>query len=137
MRTFYWILACLALAAGLSAAATVPAGKAAVVEMVLGKASLVAADGTTTDLAKDQALSYGDKIVSGADGRVALRLASRATARIAPNSEMTFQDPGQRKGTFLNLVKGWARFLVGNREPGEAFQVSTDNAVAAVKGTDL
>jgi hypothetical protein len=137
MRFAIWILACLTLAAGLTAAVVVPAGKAAVAEMVIGKVDLVGADGGSTALSKDQALDFGDRIVCGSDGRVLLQLASRASARMAPNSEMSFQDPAKRNGTFLNLVKGWARFLVGQRDPGEAFEVSTDNAVAAVKGTDL
>lgn len=137
MRTLFWLFACCAVAAGLAADTPVPAGKAAVAEVVFGTVNLVNAAGDSSALATGQALDYGDRIVSASDGRVLLRLASRASARLAPNSEMSFQDPGQRNGTFISLVKGWARFLVGARAPGEAFEVNTDNAVAAVKGTDM
>jgi|GEM_PF-2829956 hypothetical protein len=137
MRVSPWILAFCALAAGMASGAVVPDGKAAVAEMVIGKVDLIKAAGDTSALAQGQALDFGDRIASGIDGRVALRLANRSSARLAPNSEMSFKDPAQRKGTFIGLVKGWARFLVGSRLPGEAFEVSTDNAVAAVKGTDL
>ena len=139
MRVSTWIFAFCALAAGMASAAVVPVpdGKAAVAEMVIGKVDLTNAVGETSALAKGQVLDFGDKIASGVDGRVALRLANRSTARLAPNSEMSFKDPGKRNGTFIGLVKGWARFLVGARAPGEAFEVTTDNAVAAVKGTDL
>jgi len=128
-------LALLAAAPGLVRALEVPKGKAAVVEAVLGKVSVT--QGKKERTAKvGQALDFGDTLSTGANGRLSLRHADNAVTRLAPNTELTLKAPGERKGVFLGLSKGFIRFLVGKRAPGESFEVQTPNAVAAVKGTD-
>lgn len=135
MRKLTAVIVFLAWAGTASAAMDVPAGKAAVVEMVLGTVSVTTAQGIQAPTV-GQALDFGDRVVTGGDGRVFLRLADRAVIRLAANTEITLDPPGQRHGTFMTLAKGFIRFLVGKRALGDAFEVSTKNAVAAVKGTD-
>jgi hypothetical protein len=122
---------------GIARAVDVPPGKAAVAEAVIGKAQ-VFKGGALKALALHvgDALDFGDRVATGENGRIFLRLANLSVSRLAANTEMTLDAAGKRQGTFLTLVKGWARFLVGQRAPGDAFEVGVANAVAAVKGTD-
>jgi hypothetical protein len=130
------------LAAGLSLslaasafALPVPDGKAAIAEAVIGKVRYDEGQGLKP-LHVGDALAPGASIQTGSNGRATLTLAEDAIMRVAPNTEMTLKDEKVRKGTFLELTRGFARFLVGKRSPGYAFEVQTQNAVAAVKGTD-
>lgn len=125
----------LALAPSFAWSLAVPADKAAVVEAVIGKVQLISAGKESTPKV-GQALVFGDVLSTGANGRVSLRHAGNAVSRMAPNTELTLKAPGAKKGTFLGLSKGFVRYLVGKRAPGESFEVQTSNAVAAVKGTD-
>jgi hypothetical protein len=135
MRKTLFLILAIALTPVKTWALAVPDGKAAILEAVLGKVSL-------TSNGKDQkpqvgmALAFGDQLNTGANGRVSLRHADNAVTRMAPNTELTLRAPGEKKGIFLALKGGVIRFLVGKRKPGETFEVSTANAVAAVKGTD-
>ena len=135
MRKLTAVILLWAWAGLASAAMVVPAGKAAVVEVVRGTVSVTTAQGSQAPTV-GQALDFGVRVVTGGDGRVFLRLADRAVTRLAANTEMTLDPPGQRHGTFMTLAKGFIRFLVGQRAPGDAFEVSAKNVVAAVKGTD-
>jgi len=134
-KTLFLALLAAALIPVKAPALAVPAGKAAVIEALIGKVSLSSAG-------KDQkpkvglALAFGDVLNTGANGRVSLRHADNAVTRLAPNTELTLRAPGAKKGVFLALKTGVIRFLVGKRAPGETFEVTTANAVAAVKGTD-
>jgi hypothetical protein len=130
------------LAAGLSLslaasafALPVPDGKAAIAEAVIGKVRYDEGQGLKP-LQVGDALAPGATIQTGSNGRATLTLAQDAIMRVAPNTEMTLKDEKVRQGTFLELTRGFARFLVGKRSPGYAFEVQTQNAVAAVKGTD-
>jgi hypothetical protein len=135
IRTALAILA-LAVTPVMAQASTVPEGKAALVEAVLGRVQLQV-DGKSSTPKVGQALGFGATLVTGANGRVSLRHAGNAVSRLAPNTELTLRAPeAKKKGAFLSLGKGIVRFLVGKRAPGESFEVSTSNAVAAVKGTD-
>lgn len=120
---------------GLGHSVAVPQGKAAVLEAVIGKVN-VSLGGKDLTAKVGQALDFGDAVRTGANGRVSIRHADNAVSRLAPNSELTLRAPGEKKGIFLSLKTGFIRFLVGKRAPGESFEVSTPNAVAAVKGTD-
>jgi len=134
MRRLVCVLA--ASAAASASAAGVPAGQAAVAEKVVGHVQYVSRHGIGHALKDGDVLYFQDRVVSGEDGRVLLRLPNHAVVRLAPNTDLNLKEP-KGKGTFLGLAKGWARFLVGLRAPGEAFEVETDRAVAAVKGTDM
>jgi hypothetical protein len=126
----------LALTPVMIQAQSVPEGKAALVEAVLGRVQLKV-DGKSSTPKVGQALDFGATLVTGSNGRVSLRHAGNSVSRLAPNTELTLRAPeAKQKGTFLALGKGIIRFLVGKRAPGESFEVSTSNAVAAVKGTD-
>jgi hypothetical protein len=133
------VLALMALSAGLAAtasAAGVPAGQAAVAEKVVGHVQYISRHGIGHALKDGDLLFYRDRVVSAEDGRALLRLPSRAVVRLAPNTDLMLREP-VGASTYLGVLKGWARFLVGPRAAGAAFEVQTDNAVAAVKGTDM
>jgi hypothetical protein len=129
----------LGLGLGLAAstgAAALPDGQAAVAEKVVGQVHCVLGHGSLRPLQDGRVLFFGDRVVTGEDGRVLLRLSAGAVVRLAPNTDLDLREPvGQ--GSYLGLLKGWARFLVGVRTAGAEFEVQTDNAVAAVKGTDM
>lgn len=132
----YLILAtALGLSPDAARALPVPAGKAAVIEALIGKVSLLQA-GKSIKPKVGQALDFGAELNTGTNGRLSLRHADNAVTRVAPNTELTLKAPGAKKGIFLRLKLGAVRYLVGKRAPGEVFEVETNNAVAAVKGTD-
>jgi ferric-dicitrate binding protein FerR (iron transport regulator) len=126
-------VACLASAA---AAADLPDGQAAVAEKALGPVQCVLGHGRLRPVKDGRVFFFGDRVVTGEGGRVLLRLPNGAVLRLAPNSDLAFRDP-VGASTYLGLLKGWARCLVGRRPEGAEFEVQTDNAVAAVKGTDM
>lgn len=127
---------CLSLLVAPVRAEDVPAGKAAVIEAIIGRVHVVVLGGKSAKPKVGQVLAFGDALSTGSNGRVSLRHADNAVTRLAPNTELTLTAPGERKGVFLSLTKGLIRFLVGHRKPGYSFEVETSNAVAAVKGTD-
>jgi hypothetical protein len=126
----------LGLTLAVAGAAAVPAGQAAVAEKVVGSVQYVSRHGVGHALKDGDVLFYRDRVVTGADGRALLRLPNRAVVRLASNTDLDLREP-VKQSTYLGLLKGWARFLVGPRAEGVAFEVRTDNAVAAVKGTDM
>lgn len=134
IQTFF-LAALLALGSAQARALDVPAGKAAVLEAVIGKVEVTIA-GKTSQAKVGQVLAFGDVLNTGSNGRVSLRHAGNAISRLAPNTDLTLLAPTKSKGVFLSLTQGLIRFLVGQRAPGEVFEVSTRSAVAAVKGTD-
>jgi hypothetical protein len=138
LRPLFWAGGLALALAGPSPtrAAPVPAGQAAVAEKVLGQVRYISRHGVGHALKDGDALFYEDRVVSGEDGRALLRLPNRAVVRLAANSDLSLREP-RGQGTYLGLLKGWARFLVGTRAAGAVFEVQTDNAVAAVKGTDM
>ena len=129
-------LLCLSLALLSSAllASSVPEGKAALAEFVIGKVSVDQGKGYKA-LKAGQALAPASTVKTGANGRVSLRLADGSAARLAPNTELTIKDE-RRPGIFTRLLQGTVRFLVVRQAPGSSFDTDMANVVAAVKGTD-
>ena len=136
MRMARLLLVLPACLAATALQAGVPQGQAAVAEKVVGHVQYVSRHGIGHALKDGDVLYFRDRVVSAEDGRALLRLPNRAVVRLAPNTDLLLRDP-VKQSTYLSLLKGWARFLVGPRAGGAEFEVQTDNAVAAVKGTDM
>jgi hypothetical protein len=77
---------------------------------------------------------------TGADATLHLLLADGSSVVLGPNSEATLDSLGDGKEgseTFIGLVNGLVNAMVEHLKPGARFEINTDNAVAAVKGTDF
>jgi hypothetical protein len=85
-------------------------------------------------------LVTGDRVRTGADSSLHLLLADGSSVVLGPNSEATLDSLGDGKEgseTFVGLVNGLVNAMVEHLKPGARFEINTDNAVAAVKGTDF
>lgn len=86
-------------------------------------------------------LHAGERVRTGADGRVGLHYANGVRIEVGSNSEFVVQRCRldrrrhvQRSRFRLNLGQVWIR-LRGALEPGSKFEVETPTIVAAVRGT--
>ena len=139
----------LLLVASTSMAQT-PAGTAI---FVFGKAEVTADNGAVRSLEKGGSLDEGDRIVTGASGRVQIRLADGGLIALRPASEFLIEafhygagnsasndDPFSRQEdvSFFSLLKGGFRSLTGavGREDKKAYRVRTPVATIGIRGTD-
>jgi len=88
------------------------------------------------------AVAQGERVVTGADGRVELLLEDGSCVRVGPGSDLEvsaldFQEEGRtlRARFKLTLGKVWAH--VEKLAGGGTFEVVTDQAVAGVRGTEF
>ncbi|MFZ0888540.1 MAG: FecR family protein [Candidatus Binataceae bacterium] len=77
-------------------------------------------------------VEFGDRLETGANGRVVVTLADQSRLELAESSSITVDQP-TRVSLFSGLVHAVVRFAATGGGP--TFQVSTPNAVAAVRGT--
>lgn len=118
---------------------------------VFGKAKVVASNGSVRSLAKGGAVDEGDRIVTGANGRVQIRLRDGGLIALRPATEFQIEafhyadqsaqnDPfTQRESvSFFSLVKGGFRSLTGavGQKDKEAYRVRTPVATIGIRGTD-
>ncbi len=93
-------------------------------------------------LAPGQALGVGDEVRVGA-GRAEIRFADGSRLTLAPNSVVIFNALTRYANTGmvdtrLRLNKGHSRNQVNPlHSPGGRYEISTPNAIAAVRGTDF
>jgi hypothetical protein len=139
-RTVILLALLLGLAPGLGADAL----SQAVVLALHGKASY-SRKGSKVEypLALGQRLDEGVTLRTGVGGGLRLRLADGSTLGICPNSSITLGSSQQRrdKRSTLNLLQGLVRWVIqqtgSESAQGVSYEIDTDNAVAAVKGTDF
>jgi hypothetical protein len=126
----------LALGAGLKAE---DATEAATVLSLHGKAQVL--DGRKwAALEEGQPLDQGDRVRTGEGAGLQLLLADGSSLAFGPNTEATLKALGRGgKGsvTLLSLAHGLLNAMVSKLKRGSTFEVTTSNAVAAVKGTDF
>lgn len=123
----------LALLAGPAARAAADVlGRALSVE---GEARVLSAEGAERSLATGGALEPGDRVVTGADGRVGVSLPD-AFVKLEPDSAMRFAR-GAEGASDLDLERGRARVLdLRQGEGGAPIRIGTPEAAATVVGGD-
>ena len=98
--------------------------------------------GRMVQVSEGMRLSAGHRVVV-VHGRVVLRFSDGNTIRLGSKTTLEITAPrdakGKRalRGVFVRLVTGTVRALVAKLDPGEMFEIRSDTAIAAVKGTDL
>ncbi|MFK7888617.1 MAG: FecR domain-containing protein [Gammaproteobacteria bacterium] len=147
LSLFSLLIAALALAP----AALAVDGSAGSAIFVFGKAQVVSSNGTVRSLTKGGAVDEGDRVITGANGRVQIRLRDGGLIALRPATEFEIEafhyaaqdnsdDPfAQRESvSFFSLVKGGFRSLTGavGQENKEAYRVRTPVATIGIRGTD-
>jgi hypothetical protein len=127
------------LAASARADQPAPERGAMKVTAVEGAATVLAAGGgAPAQVALEAVLHEGDVIVTGADGRVELRIATGTQLRIGPGARAELREAPAAGGRFrLRLAVGnlWAH--VAKLLAGDRFEIETENGVAGVRGTEF
>ncbi|MEM6639893.1 MAG: FecR family protein [Pseudomonadota bacterium] len=120
---------------------------------VFGKAEVTASNGARRALTKGGLLDEGDRVTTGASGRVQIRLADGGLIALRPATEFVIDafhygsgedkrsdDPFTDRDnvSFFSLVKGGFRSLTGavGREDKKAYRVRTPVATIGIRGTD-
>jgi hypothetical protein len=93
-----------------------------------------------TPVEEGQLFTQGDRLQTGDDSTLHLVLADGSSVALGPNSEITLSsvgsgDPGSV--TLLSLARGLLNTMVEKLKAGSSFEIETNSAVAAVKGTDF
>jgi hypothetical protein len=125
------------VAVAVCTAADAQSAPAMVASIVEGTATVRPAGGPSEQpLAKGAALQSGDVIRTGAEARVQISMSSGSTLRLGPNAtlELREADPVHFSAR-LSLGSLWAK--VHKLLTGDSFEVETENAVAAVRGTEF
>lgn len=138
-----WVAAVCLLVCGAMAEAALPGGEYAVVDSVQMPAWLER-HGQRLPLAPGFALHNRDRVVTGAQGRVAIALAEGSAVKIGENAQLDLNALGRReRGVFtaaLDVARGAFRFTTGvfSRLRGErAVNVRVATLTAGIRGTDL
>ncbi|MFK8015341.1 MAG: FecR domain-containing protein [Gammaproteobacteria bacterium] len=115
---------------------------------VFGKADVVAADGSRRALTRGGELSEGDRVLTGANGRVQIRMSDGGLIALRPATEFLIEafhydeDPDvfatQTPVSFFALLKGGFRSITGavGKKDKEAYRVRTPVATIGIRGTD-
>ena len=143
-RTRLLMALMLGLSTSLRAALPSEAQTQAVVMAVVGKASFHEL-GKSVDhpVVAGLRLDHGVTLKTGYGGSLKLKLPDGSTMGMAQNSSITLGTllPRERHKTALKLIQGLVRWVINqtgsDAARGGDYQIYTDNAVAAVKGTDF
>jgi ferric-dicitrate binding protein FerR (iron transport regulator) len=119
-----------------AAMAQAPAGT---ISAVTGTVSIQRA-GRTIPGAYGTAIMVGDRIVTGADGRVTVTLSDSSQLEVTESSTLvvdqnTLSPTGTRVSTKVTLLGGLVRSIVNPTATPPNFEVHTPNAVASARGS--
>lgn len=140
-KTFVNAAFCV-LAAMFWLAAAQAAETAGTVVAFKGDVSAMDASGLSRALKKDDTVSVGDTVHTGAGSYVVIEFIDGARATIRPESELKVDQYAygtSSDGAVMNLVKGGLRAITGSiaKENPESFKVKTNVATLGVRGTEF
>jgi len=124
-----------------SAAMAAGAGKIVYLE---GHADIIAADGKLRPAQKSAAISQGDTVVTGKDGKLDIRFSDDSLFQFRPESQFRIEEylysgkaDGQEKA-YYRLIKGAFRTITGaiGRTNKQAYAVAAIEGVIGIRGTD-
>lgn len=136
----FLLAASLFIAPRVRAADPVLEDTTATVIEVSGEVLYEAAAGVFKPVVLGQLFAEGDHLITRSNSGLHLVLADGSSIVLGPSSEMTLEKIGageEGSQTFLQLLKGTADAIVQKLKLGSAFELRTQNAVAAVKGTQF
>jgi len=125
--------ACLSFMALAAEAAAEPIGR--VIEQT--GAAFVIHDGRASTLRPGRDLDDADRIVTAADGKVAIRFEDGSLCTIGPGSELLIGDLASPGGGWIDLVRGIVRVILAPGARAGASGVRTRAAVASVRSTEF
>lgn len=133
-------LCALAVAFWLSAAQA--AETAGTVMAFKGDVSAMDASGLNRALKKDDSVSVGDTVRTGAGSYVVIEFIDGARATIRPDSELSVDQYAYGTGSdsaVMSLVKGGLRAITGSiaHENPESYKLKTNVATLGVRGTEF
>ncbi|HEY4374139.1 MAG TPA: FecR domain-containing protein [Burkholderiales bacterium] len=100
-------------------------------------------NGATAPLTPGATLAQGDEVRTGKDGYVTLRLADGSVLKLPADSRMTVQNAEKIRDTTavrskMQLLQGRVEAVVTKfKGSGNRFEVTTEQAVAGVRGTEF
>lgn len=107
-----------------------------------GEAQVVR-NGAATPLAAGTALAQGDEVRTGRDGYVTIKLADGSVLKLPADSRLTVQNAEKIRDTDavrskMQLLQGRVEAVVTKfKGSGNRFEVTTEQAVAGVRGTEF
>ena len=125
--------ACLSFMVLAAEAAAEPIGR--VIEQT--GAAFVIHDGRASPLRPGRDLDDADRIVTAADGKVAIRFEDGSLCTIGPGSELLIGDLASPGGGWIDLVRGIVRVILAPGARAGASGVRTRAAVASVRSTEF
>jgi len=132
------VLACLAGAAQFVLAAE-PAGR---VELVNGSVQVLAPDGSSRQVAKDDVLVEGETVVTGSDGEMLLVMEDNALLSVRPDSKVLIEryraNGDDEDSAAYSLLVGAIRSITGwiGKNNPQNYRINTPTAAIGVRGTD-
>ncbi|MCC5884928.1 MAG: FecR domain-containing protein [Gammaproteobacteria bacterium] len=142
-RYLLWLGCGLLLAMALLAHAD--SGEAGRVLIAVGEVQAVQTDGSRRDLSRGDPVFEGDTLITGASGRMQVRLTDGSRLALRPGSELRIDEhryqpaaPPQRQSTSLSLQRGGFRTVTGQVAASNraGYRVATPFAVIGVRGTE-
>ncbi|HMN81162.1 MAG TPA: FecR family protein [Burkholderiaceae bacterium] len=138
----------IVLICGLWLGAVVPPGSAAagpeagVVSAASGETWLVRESFMSSPVRRSAGVRAGDRLMTGVDGRIELRLADSAAISIGPGSEFRIDDyqfDERRQRSFFSLVRGTMRQVSGQigKRNHDDYRLTTPTGVLAIRGTEF
>jgi hypothetical protein len=107
-----------------------------------GDTRLMRPSALLTPLRPGEPIRTGDRVLTGADGRVELRFGDGAVVVVQPKSDFLveeFRYDQQEERSFFRLAKGAVRTVTGaiGKRRHEDFRLSTPTATIGIRGTDF
>ncbi len=119
-----------------------PREDAGVISKVSGDTWLIRESFMSSPVRQSAAVRSGDRLVTGSDGRIELRLADDAVIGIGPGSEFRIDDyqfDQTRQRSFFSLARGVMRQVSGQigKRNHDDYRLRTPTGVLGIRGTEF